>query len=113
MTTTLSAGATRLIESFGTHAHQAISAYRSGGERLADNLELRWKRALKASSPRLTPEVRKNAAHAQKVFSGCYARGLARSADGVAQVVDTLVGAAQAATERAATLAQAGLRTTA
>jgi hypothetical protein len=113
MKTTPFAGATRLIESFGTHAHQAIGAYRSGGERLADALELRWKRALKESSPRLTPEVRKNAAHAQKVFSGYYARGLARSADGAAHVVNALVGAAQAATERAAALAQAGLRKTA
>ncbi|MCJ0762426.1 hypothetical protein [Variovorax terrae] len=109
----LSAAATQLIDTFGSTAHQVITAYRHGGERLADALEQRWKRALKESSPQLTPEVRKNAAHAQQVFSGYYARGLALSADGAETVVDTLVGAAKIAAERASAFAQAGLRKTA
>jgi hypothetical protein len=65
-------------------------------------MEQRWKAALKQTAPKLTPETRKNAAHAQQVFSGYYAKGLALSADGAEVVVDTLVGAAIAAVERIA-----------
>ena len=102
MTKTFSANATDRIANFGNAAHQAIGAYRVGGERLADTLEQRWKAALKETAPKLTPETRKNAAHAQQAFSGYYARGLALSADGAEVVIDTLVGAAVAAIERAA-----------
>ena len=107
MTKTFSANATDLIANFGNAAHQAIGAYRDGGERLAGALEQRWKSALKETSPKLTPETRKNAARAQQAFSGYYARGLALSADGAVVVVDTLVGAAVAAVERAAAFQQA------
>jgi hypothetical protein len=91
-----------LIAGFGNGAHRVIGLYRDGGERLADAMEQRWKAALKQSSPKLTPETRKNAAHAQQVFSGYYAKGLAMSADGAEVVVDTLIGAAIAAVERMA-----------
>jgi hypothetical protein len=91
-----------LIAGFGNGAHHVIGLYREGGERLADAMEQRWKAALKQSAPKLTPETRKNAAHAQQVFSGYYAKGLAMSADGAQVVVDTLVGAAIAAVERVA-----------
>jgi hypothetical protein len=91
-----------LIAGFGNGAHRVIGLYRDGGERLADAMEQRWKAALKQSSPKLTPETRKNAAHAQQVFSGYYATGLAMSADGAEVVVDTLIGAAIAAVERMA-----------
>jgi len=102
MTKTFSANATDLIANFGNAAHHAIGLYREGGERLADTLEQRWKTALKETAPKLTPETRKNAARAQQAFSGYYARGLALSADGAEVVIDTLVGAAVAAIERAA-----------
>jgi hypothetical protein len=91
-----------LIAGFGNGAHHVIGLYREGGERLADAMEQRWKSALKQNAPKLTPETRKNAAHAQQVFSGYYAKGLAMSADGAQVVVDTLVGAAIAAVERVA-----------
>lgn len=103
----LPANATELLANFGNAAHHAIGVYREGGERLAGALEQRWKKALKESSPKLKPETRKNAARAQQVFSGYYAKGLALSADGAEVVVDTLVGAAVAAVERAAAFAQA------
>ena len=102
MTKTFSANATDLVANFGNAAHHAIGLYREGGERLADTLEQRWKAALKESAPKLKPETRQNAARAQQAFSGYYARGLALSADGAEVVVDTLVGAAVAAIERAA-----------
>ncbi|WP_332776469.1 hypothetical protein [Polaromonas sp.] len=109
-TQAFSTAATDLITTFGNTAQQAINAYRSGGERLAGAMEQRWKQALKESGPQLTAEVRKNAAHAQQVFSGYYAKGLALSADGAEVVVNTVVGAALAATERATAFAQAQAR---
>ncbi|NPC56297.1 hypothetical protein [Caenimonas soli] len=102
MNKSFSANATDLIANFGNAAHHAIGVYREGGERLAGTLEQRWKAALKETSPKLTPETRKNAARAQEAFSGYYARGLALSADGAEVVIDTLVGAAVTAIERAA-----------
>jgi hypothetical protein len=107
MTKTFSANATDLVANFGNAAHHAIGVYREGGERLADTLEQRWKAALKETAPKLTPETRKNAARAQQAFSEYYARGLALSADGAEVVVDTVVGAAVAAIERAAAFKQA------
>ena len=106
MTKTFSANATDLVAHFGNAAHHAIGVYREGGERLADTLEQRWKAALKETAPKLTPETRKNAARAQQAFSGYYARGLALTADGAEVVVDTVVGAAVAAIERAAAFKQ-------
>ena len=105
-TNNFSATATDLLANFGNAAHNAIGVYREGGERLADTLEQRWKKALKETSPKLTPETRKNAAHAQQVLSGYYAKGLALSADGAEVVIDTLVGAAVVAVERATAFAQ-------
>jgi hypothetical protein len=105
-TNAFSATATGLVAKFGNTAHDAIGAYRAGGERLAGTLEQRWKAALKETSPKLTPETRKNAARAQQAFSAYYVRGLNLSADGAAVVVDTLVGATVAAIERTATFAQ-------
>lgn len=105
-TNEFSASATGLLANFGNAAHQAIGAYRDGGERLAGTLEQRWKKALKETSPKLTPETRKNAARAQQAFAGYYAKGLALSAGGAEVVVDTLVGAAVTAVERAAAFAQ-------
>lgn len=105
-TRTFSASATSLLTNFGSAAHQAIGAYRDGGERLGDSLEQRWKAALKEKSPQLSPETRRNAARAQRAFSTYYDKGLAVSADGAVVVVDTLVGAAMAAVERAAAFAK-------
>ena len=105
--TRISATATRYIAGFGNAAHQAIGFYREGGERLATAMEQRWKEALKESSPQLKPETRRNAARAQQAFSALYAKSLAMSADGAEVVVDTFVGGAVAAVERAAAFKQA------
>lgn len=104
-TTQFSKTATGVIATAGSTAHKAIDAYRTGGERLNDALAQRWTKALKQTAPKLTPETRKNAAHAQKVFSGYYTKGIALTADGAAVVVDTLVGAALATTQKATAFA--------
>ncbi len=96
---------TGIIATAGTTAHQAIDIYRAGATRLNDFATARWNAALSESAPQLTAETRKNAAHLQKVCSGYYARGIALTADGAKVVVDTLVGAALATTERAAAFA--------
>ena len=108
-----SATATTAVANFGNTAHQVISMYRDGGERLAETLDQRWKAALKESSPQLTAETRKNANHAHQVFNGYFVKGVALSADGAEVVVDTLVGATVAAIERTAAFAQANLQKTA
>jgi hypothetical protein len=101
-----SAAATGALATFGNTAHHLIGLYREGGERLAVTMEQRWKAALKESGPQLTAETRRNAARAQQAFSVSYAKGLAFTADGAEVVVDTLVGAAVAAVERAAAFQQ-------
>ena len=106
-TSTFSAAATGILANFGNTAHHLIGVFREGGERLAATLEQRWTAALKESSPQLTAETRRNAARAQHAFSASYAKGLAFTADGAEVVIDTLVGAAVAAVERAAAFQQA------
>jgi hypothetical protein len=105
--------ATNMLANFGNTAHQVIGAYREGGERLAATLEQRWKTALKEASPQLTAETRRNAARAQQAFSASYAKSVAFTADGASVVVDTLLGAAVAAVERAAAFQQARTQHTA
>ena len=95
------------IEAFDSTARTLIGSYLDGGERLGDTLAQRWNAALKESAPRLRPEVRKNAAHAQKVVGGYYAKGLKLSASGAEVAVGTLVQVATVAVERAAAFAQA------
>ncbi len=99
-------GAERAIDTFGSAAHQVIDAWRDGGDRLGEAAKARWDAAFKQSAPQLTPETRKNAAHAQKVFGGYYTRGVHLSAAGAEVAVDTLVQAARVAVERAATWQQ-------
>jgi len=106
-TSTFSTAATNALANFGISAHHLIGVYREGGERLATTLEQRWKAALKEASPQLTAETRRNAARAQQAFSASYSKGLALTADGAEVVIDTLVGAAVAAVERAAAFQQA------
>ena len=91
-----------IITLVGQTAHKGIDLYRQGGERLLSATEQSWNRALKASSAELTAETRKNAKHAQKVFSGYCAKGLVVTADGATVLVDTLVGAALTTARKAA-----------
>ena len=106
-TSHLATTATQWVEAFGTTAHSAIDACREGGERLGGLAGARWDRAFEEASPRLTPETRRNAANARKVFGRYYHRGLALSTAGAGTAVDTLVQVAGTAIERAAAL-QAG-----
>ena len=93
---------TGLVETFGSTARNVIAAYLEGGERLGDLASKRWNAALKETSPQLTAETRKNAAHAKEVFGGYYSRGLQLSASGAVVAVDTLVQVTTTAIERAA-----------
>jgi hypothetical protein len=102
----ISAVAATLIDGFDTSAHHAIDAWRDGGERLGHVAKQRWDAAFKESSPQLSPETRRNAAHAQKVFGGYYAKGIALSASGAAVAVDTLVQVARVGVQRAASWQQ-------
>jgi len=102
--------ATGAIATFGTTSHKLIASAHAGGNHLNAAFTRRWNAALKESSPQLSAETRRNAAHAQKVFSGYCTRGLDLSAGGAKAVVDTLVSAALTTTERATAFAEAGLR---
>jgi len=94
MTNSLSQVATGAVTTFGSTAHKIIDTLHGGGERLNAAATRRWNAALKQSSAQLTAETRRNAAHAHKVFSGYYTRGLDLSAGGARVAVDTVVGAA-------------------
>jgi hypothetical protein len=94
--------AQQLVASFGSSANSFIDAYRDGGERLGTAAKQRWEAALKQSSAQLDAQTRKNAAHAQQVFGGYYAKGIELSATGAKVAVDTMVRAASTALERAA-----------
>ena len=109
-TTQFSAVATRLIASVGSTAHSAIIAYREGGERLAQATGQRWNLAAKEAAPKLSPETRRNAAHAKKVLGGYYTRGLQLSASGAQVAVNTLVDVTTAAVERVSAFAQSQQR---
>ncbi|MEO5670482.1 MAG: hypothetical protein ABIR26_07295 [Ramlibacter sp.] len=106
-TKSFSSNATTLIGTFGNAAHDAIGAYREGGERLATAMDQRWKAAMKESSSQLSAETRKNANHAHQVFNGYFSKAVAMSADGAKVVVDTMVGAAVSGVERAAAFQEA------
>lgn len=99
--------ATHLVDSAGSTAHAAIGAYRDGGERVAKLASSRWDRSFRQARTHLTPETRRNAAHARRVFGGYYTRGLHLSASGAATAVDTLMGAATTVLDRAAAAAMA------
>jgi hypothetical protein len=103
MTTThISAAAHQWIDGFDTGAHQAIGLWRESADRLGAAARERWDTAFRQSSPELSAETRRNAAHARKVFAGYYNKGIALSTGGAEVAVDTLVQAARTAVERAA-----------
>ena len=98
--------ANQWIDGFDSTAHQVIGAWREGGERLGQAARERWDSAFKQSSPELSAETRRNAAHARKVFAGYYNKGVALSTGGAEVAVDTIVQSARTAIERAATWQQ-------
>jgi hypothetical protein len=98
--------ASQWIDGFDTGAQRAIGAWRDGNERLGQVARERWDAALKQSSPQLSAETRRNAAHARKVFAVYYSKGVELSATGAEVAVGTLVQAARTAVDRAATWQQ-------
>lgn len=103
----ITAVAIQLIDGFDSNAHQFIEIWRDSSERLGQAAKQRWDAALKQSSPELSAETRRNAAHAQKVFAGYYNKAVALGTSGTEVAVDTLVQAARTAVERAAAWRQA------
>jgi hypothetical protein len=100
--TDFSALAAQAIDGFDSTAHQAIGAWREGGERLGQFAGERWDTAFRQSSPRLSAETRRNAKHAREVFAGYYNKGIALGASGAEVAVQTMVQAARGAVEQAA-----------
>lgn len=93
--------AAQFVEAFGSNAHGAIDNCVAGGERLGAFAAERWDRAFEQASPRLSPETRRNAANARRVFARYYRQGLERSGEGAARAVEAMVKAAGGAIERA------------
>jgi len=104
----LDSTARQWIAGFDSNAHRAIAAWRQGGERLGGLARERWDTAFAQAKPKLSAETRRNASHARDVFAGFYAKGVVLSASGAEAAVDSLVGAARAAVDRAAASPQSG-----
>jgi len=100
-TSSLTATAVQLLDAFGSTAHTAIAACRTGGERLGDFAARRWDRAFREASPQLSAETRRNAANARKVAARYWRQGLERSTGAAEAAVDTFVDAAAGAIRRA------------
>lgn len=94
--------ATNALGQFGNTAHQIISLYREGGERIAAVANERWDTAFAQAKPQLDAETRKNARHFKEVVGGYWTRAIALSTDGATIAIDTVVGAAIAGVERVA-----------
>ena len=111
MTKTFSANATDLIASFGNAAHHAIGAVsqrrRAPGRHAGAALERRLEGNRAEADAGNAQERDPRATGFQRLLRP----GLALSADGAEVVVDTLVGAAVAAIERAAAFSRPAPRT--
>ena len=90
------------ISGFDTQARRAIGGWRTGGDRLGTLARTRWDRAFAQSSPELSEETRRNAAHFRDVVARCYGQGVDRSAQGAERAIEAVVHAAQVAVTRAA-----------
>jgi hypothetical protein len=97
----LSTVAYDVIVSSGNTAKNVITAYRAGGERVADLLEQRWDKAFAQSRAQLSAETAKNAKAAKQLVGGYYARGLTVSTDSATDMVAQLVKLAGGGVERA------------
>ena len=80
-----------LIVSYGNTARNVIHAYRAGGSRVIRFVDRRWETALEKSARRLEPEVRGNAAAAQRKISGFYVTGIELASSSAEVVVDKMV----------------------
>ncbi len=99
--TRLTATAAQMIDTFDAAAHHLIEAWREAGDRLGGAARARWNRALKASSPQLDAETRRNAMRTRRVVGRCWTRGVARCADSASTAVEGSVGLARMALARA------------
>ncbi len=97
------ATAEQWITRFDATARRAIGAWREGGERLGELTRGKWDGAFQESSPKLSPETRRNAKRAQQAFAGGYVKAVDLSATGATFAVDRIVEGARTAVERAGT----------
>lgn len=89
--TTLSAVAIDLIQSYGNTAHNVIKASRVGGERISSYLEERYMRALAATGKTLTQEVRDNALATEKFVNSYYLKGITLASNSASAMVGSVV----------------------
>lgn len=90
------------VDGFDQAAHAAIGVWRTGTTRLGQAARERWDTAFAESSPQLSAESRRNAAHARAVFARYYSQGVALSLSGAEVAVDTMAQTARLALDRAA-----------
>lgn len=95
------ASAGQWIAGFDSQAQRAIAAWRAGSDCLGQAARRRWDRAFAESSPQLSAETRRNAAHLRDVVARRYGQGVELAAAGAQRAVGALVHAAQAAVARA------------
>lgn len=93
--------AAQMVDTFDAAAHQLIEAWREAGERLGAAARARWDAALKASSPQLDAQTRRNAMRTRRVVGRCWTRGMARCTDAASTAVESSVGLARRVLRRA------------
>lgn len=85
-----------VVASCGNTAKHAITAYRTGGERVVGVIEQRWNRSLKASRSQLAAGVARNASAVQARLQHIAQTGLALTSNGAESLVNKMVQLADA-----------------
>ena len=85
-----------VVASYGNTAKHAITAYRTGGERVVGVIEQRWNRSLNASRSQLATGVARNANAVQARLQRFAQTGLALASDGAESLVNKMVQLADA-----------------
>jgi len=80
-----------VIRAYGNTAKHAITAYRTGGERVVGFLEQRWNRSLKASRSRLSVGVARNASAVHQRLQQLAVRSLNVTSGGAQGLVNQVV----------------------
>ena len=85
-----------VVASYGNTAKHAITAYRTGGERVVGVIEQRWNRSLKESRSQLAAGVVRNANAVQARLQQFAQAGLALTSDSAESLVNKMVQLADA-----------------
>ena len=85
-----------VVASYGNTAKHAITAYRTGGERVVGVIEQRWNRSLNASRSQLAEGVARNANAVQARLQQFAQSGLALTSNGAESLVNKMVQLADA-----------------